>query len=551
MSIFSDKFFDKPLQTITAFSTEEVKKAFDIIETLKTSYYVLMYLRYEARCCFLDLDIQSDKPLLYAEVYSSYKPYTPNPAQEVSLSVHPSIFYDDYDNALTAIHSEIALGNTYEVNFTYDFYVDYNGSDMVLYENLLSKQKTPYNSFIKNEWDTVLSFSPELFFKIDWGTFHILTKPMKGTSRRGRDAIEDESLKNFLQNDIKNRAENVMIVDLLRNDLGQIAKTQSVRVSKLFEIETHPTVHQMTSQIEADLKDNTTLYDVFKALYPCGSITGAPKISTMNIIDSLEKGRRSIYCGAIGLLSPPNDCSQSAQAVFSVPIRILQREKHYWKYRSGGAIVWDSNIQDEWMETITKANILNSEFQLIETMKSKDGTILYLDEHLARLQKSALYFNYVCNIDSILREIQKHNGMVRILLFKSGKFTIEYKDIVDSCVNKVRISPLTVDSKSIFLYHKTTVRPYYHVNYNEYYDELFFNEKGELTEGSRTNVVVEIDNQLWTAPVSCGLLNGVMRQKMLETGECREKALGKNDICCATHIYCINSVRGKKEVFLV
>jgi para-aminobenzoate synthetase/4-amino-4-deoxychorismate lyase len=401
---------------------------------------------------------------------------------------------------------------------------------------------------------------------------------MKGTTRRGANNAEDEALKIFLQNDIKNRAENVMIVDLLRNDLGRIAKTNSVRTSKLFEIETHPTVHQMTSQIEADVKDDTTLYDVFKALYPCGSITGAPKISTMNIIDRLEKGHRNIYCGAIGLLSPappgrtaelgcnatPDGCAQTPRggtAVFSVPIRILQRSRRdkCWKYRVGGAIVWDSDIQDEWMETITKARILNSEFQLIETMKSQNDSILYLEEHLARLQKSAAHFNYVCNIDAMRKQLlhPERAGMARLLLFKSGAFTIEYKDIIDSPTDKARVAPLAVDSKSIFLYHKTTVRPYYHVNYNEYYDELFFNEKDELTEGSRTNIVVEIDKQLWTPPVSCGLLNGVLRQKMLDSGECREKILAKNDLLCggkngvAPRIYCINSVRGKKEVHLV
>ncbi|GHV20328.1 para-aminobenzoate synthase [Spirochaetia bacterium] len=592
MQIFSDKTFENPLQRIVAFTTSEVQNAFMEIEKLKTSHYILMYLRYEARDCFIPCDVKSELPLLYAEVYDHYKPYKPNPVREIGLTVHPDIFYDDYAAALNEIHEEIALGNTYEVNYTYDFNIhqlascglfnvqfdgddtdqsDTDRSEMTLYENLLTKQKTPYNAFIKNQWDTVLSFSPELFFKIHYiaspkGSCeaHIITKPMKGTARRGANKTEDEALKTFLQNDIKNRAENVMIVDLLRNDLGRIAKTNSVCVTKLFEIETHPTVHQMTSQIEADLKDNTTLYDVFRALYPCGSITGAPKISTMNIINRLEKGRRNIYCGTIGLLSPETGIvGEAAGAVFSVPIRILQKSKHErcWKYRVGGAIVWDSDIQDEWMETITKARILNSEFQLIETMKLQNGKILYLDEHLERLEKSAKHFKYLYNDDikvDICKQLnrpERTDVMVRLLLFKSGAYTIEYKNIVETSVNKARISPLTVDSAYVYLYHKTTVRPYYNVDYNKYYDELFFNERDELTEGSRTNIIVEISDSekksgLWTPPVSCGLLNGVFRQKMLNAGECRERIITKEDLRYATHIYCVNSVRGAKEVQL-
>ena len=188
----------------------------------------------------------------------------------------------------SSIKDEILNGNTYEVNYTYDWLVDFRDEELSLYDYLLSRQKTPYNAFFKNEYDTVLSFSPELFFEIK--DRHILTKPMKGTIARGRDYIEDKTNIEFLKNDIKNRAENVMIVDLLRNDLGRIARTGSVKAEKLFEIETHKPLHQMTSEVEADLKDDVSLADVIKAIFPCGSITGAPKISTMNIIDKVEKG---------------------------------------------------------------------------------------------------------------------------------------------------------------------------------------------------------------------------------------------------------------------
>lgn len=342
MSIYSDKIFKNPIKILKAFNNSEFKAAFNEIEKLCKKYFLLGYIRYEAKEIFLNNQIQSPLPLLYFEVYETYEKYLPQKSKDTKLKITPKIHFREYSTAIEKIKNEIKNGNTYEVNYTYDFEIENKSkhSNIEIYEHFLSEQKTPYNTFIENEYETLLSFSPELFFELEDN--HIITKPMKGTIKRGKTEKEDLQLKTYLQQDEKNRSENVMIVDLLRNDLGRIAQTGSVKVTKLFEIETHKTLHQMTSQIEADLKEDTTLYDIFYAIFPCGSITGAPKISTMQIIDSVEIGSRGIYCGAIGLITPQS-------TTFSVPIRILQKPntENKFQYRVGGAVVWDSTAQDE------------------------------------------------------------------------------------------------------------------------------------------------------------------------------------------------------------
>lgn len=247
MIVFGEKLFINPLKKIVAFNFDELKAAFAEIEELKKNFYLVGYLRYNAFS-----KQSSDFPLLYFEVFNSYNIYKTKKTKKLLLNPTSCVNFCEYADAINKIKAEIANGNTYEVNYTYDFDVDYMGDEIELFDFLLEKQKTPYNFYLKNEYDTVLSFSPELFFTLN--NNHILTKPMKGTIKRGHTIEEDKKFIEFLRNDEKNRAENVMIVDLLRNDLGKIAQTGTVKVSKLFEIETHKTLHQMTSQIEADLK---------------------------------------------------------------------------------------------------------------------------------------------------------------------------------------------------------------------------------------------------------------------------------------------------------
>ncbi len=547
MIIYSDKLFENPVCILKAFNEKQLVECFQKIEELSKKYFLVGYIRYDAKDVFLGNACQSDMPLLYFEVFDRFKSYKPDKNSYAKLKVTQDMSFDEYSDAVNKIKEEIANGNTYEVNYTCDWNVKCCEDELKLYEYLLQKQTTPYNAFFKNEYETILSFSPELFFTLENG--HIITKPMKGTVARGEDYEKDRANIEFLKNDIKNRAENVMIVDLLRNDLGRIAETGSVKVSKLFEIETHKTLHQMTSQIEADILNGTTLFDIFKAIFPCGSITGAPKISTMNIIQNVEKGSRDVYCGAIGFLSPE-------KAVFSVPIRILQKKKSLkdYKYRVGGAIVWDSDVNEEWYEVLTKTKFLQDEFSLVETMKVQNKAIFLRDEHFKRLRLSAEHFGFTFN-EEILDIKPEKDGIMRLILNKDGSYVIEYRPYSRSINNLIEISDSVIDSRNEFLKYKTTYKPWYEESYKkiareDIYDEIFFNERGELTEGARTNVILEIDGKFYTPPLSCGLLNGVLRQNLIESGVCTEKLLYKKDLLEAENIYCINSVRGIKRVEL-
>lgn len=549
MTIYGDKIFKNPVKILCAFTSSEVKTAFDEIERLRKKYFLVGYCRYEMKNIFSDENFSYPLPLLYFEVFEEFEKFSPEPAEEIKINPVPTIDFEEYDSAINKIKEEIANGNTYEVNYTTDFNVEYHGSELALYNSLLERQKTPFNAFFKNEFDTILSFSPELFFEMENGK--ILTRPMKGTIARGKTKEEDLTNIEFLKNDIKNRAENVMIVDLLRNDLGRIAKTGSVKVKKLFSIETHKTLHQMTSEITAELNEDTSLYEVFKSIFPCGSITGAPKISTMKIIDKIEKGKRNVYCGAIGILSPE-------KCVFSVPIRILQRQKDekVFKYRAGGAIVWDSLAKDEWEEVFTKMKFLQPDFNLIETMLVKNGKILFEKEHFERLSKSAKTLGFPVpkiffdNTEKVQLSQKINNGILRVLYSKKGEFEFELKELKPNSNNKIIFSETPVNSKNIFLYHKTNFKPWFEKAYekirnNEVFDVIFYNENNEITEGARSNIIIEKNGKLFTPPIKCGRLDGIYLKNMKNI---EEKILFKSDLENADRIFCVNSVRGCVEV---
>lgn len=568
MQIFADKIFQNPIKIIEAFDDKSFKEAFNLIENYRKKYYLLGYIRYEAKDIFLGKKISSKLPLLYFEVFENNGEFcSQNLPHQTNLSPKAQIDYKTYKKAIEKIKEEIAEGNTYQVNYTYDYKIKTEAEGFKFYNSILSNQKTPYNAYIKNKYEEILSFSPELFFTLEGNK--IKTKPMKGTIQRGKTLKEDRKNIEFLKNDIKNRAENVMIVDLLRNDLGKIAKTGTVKVDKLFEIETHKTVHQMTSEISAELEKNTTLYDVFSAIYPCGSVTGAPKINTMKIIDELEIGSREIYCGAIGLISPE-------KTVFSVPIRILHKHnnENFYKCRVGGAIVWDSTAKDEWEETLTKIKFLRhceegqspdvaiqkenfgllhsvrNDIKLVETILIQNGKMKYKTLHMNRFKNSAKELGFKFN-QNILKIKPKKNGILRILLSKEGVFETQYLPLDKIKTNKIIVSKTPVNSKETMLQHKTTHRPWYEkslkkIKNGEIFDEIFLNEKEEITEGTRSNIILQIDSKLYTPPVKCGLLNGVMRQKM--SNKLIEKKLYINDLKRAEKVFCINSIRGIVEV---
>lgn len=575
MQIFADKIFENPIEIIEAFDRESFFEAFSRIEILRKcpNVYLLGYIRYEAKEIFLGDEIKTHEPLLYFEVFDKakckmesakcYSTYlnsaTSAPpgslaspqlsgslCQLIDLSTHQLTGYEAYENKINRIKEEIACGNTYQVNYTYGWKIETNLGGLDLYNSILPNQITPYNAYIKNRYEEILCFSPELFFELKGN--NIMTKPMKGTVKRGENEKEDLENIEFLKNDIKNRAENVMIVDLLRNDLGKIAKTGSVKVDKLFEVETHNTVHQMTSEVSAEFEDKTLL-DIFEAIFPCGSITGAPKINTMKIIDELEEGKRDVYCGAIGLIS-------KEKTVFSVPIRTLQKKNNqdFFTCRVGGAIVWDSTPEDEWEETLTKIKFLQPDFKIVETILMKDGELQFAQQHFDRMKKSAQEFGFVFNED-ILKFQSEKDCILRILLDKQGDFETQVLPLDELKSNKIEVSKSPINSKEKMLYHKTTYRPWYEasmkkIKAGEIFDEIFFNEKGELTEGARSNIVLQINGELFTSSVECGLLNGVMRQELLNQNKIKEKVLYLEDLQKAEKIFCVNSVRGIVEVLV-
>lgn len=538
MQIYTDKYFENPAEIIEIFDPEKVKEGIDRVEKLRDSgFFLLGYMRYN-----LNKINQKGAPLVYFEAYKNYTKlsditdsYTAESHRSEPAGTYliPQITKDEYIRRIKYIKEQILNGITYEVNYTYPSVLKSNITGIELYRYLLPRQKTPYNAFINNSHETIMSFSPELFFRIEGSK--ITTRPMKGTIRRGNNPDEDQTNREFLVNDSKNRAENLMIVDLIRNDLGIIARDGSVKADRLFQIEEHPTVFQMTSEISAELRDDISLYDVIRALYPCGSITGAPKLSTMRVIEETEPYDREVYCGAIAFI-------HRDRTEFSVPIRILQKhsDEHDFKYFAGGAITFDSTAEDEWTETISKARFLESDFSLIET-GSGDREL-----HLARLKKSADALNFKWNSELDSFEFPE-NIVSRIELFKDGHYQVTTRMIPAPADRpKVRIKG-KVDSANPFLYHKTTVRsPYPH----DFFEEIRTNEKNEITEGTFTNVAVRIGDHLYTPPLSCGLLNGVMRQKLLQQGLLKEKILYPEDLANADCVYCMNSIRGIFEVEL-
>ena len=539
MQIYSDRYFSDPEQIVEIFEPDSLHGGLDRIEKLQQEgYHLLGYMRYD-----LQKPHPSGMPLLYFEAYrkeTDKSDAESRIAEKIAddefpagIFTVPLITREEYENKISYIREQILNGVTYEVNYTYPSVLKTSLSDDALYRYLLQKQKTPYNAFIRNRHETVMSFSPELFFSISGR--HITTRPMKGTIKRGASPEEDMANREFLAKDVKNRAENIMIADLIRNDLGMIAEVGTVRADRLFAIEEHPTLFQMTSEISAELREGITLHNIIRALHPCGSITGAPKISTMKVIAEAEPYSRDVYCGAIAYL-------HGDEAIFSVPIRILQKQRgeKYFRYFAGGAVTYDSTAAGEWNETLTKTEFLQTDFRLIETGTGDSGL------HMARMKKSAeeLGFKWNRELDGF---VFPENTVSRIELARDGNFRVTTRNIPAPADRpQVRIRG-RVNSLNPFLYHKTTVR---NPSPSGIFEEIRMNEKNEITEGTFTNIAVKKDGRMYTPPVSCGLLAGVMRHKLIENGTLTEKILYREDLINADAVYCMNSVRGIFEVEL-
>nr|WP_243296336.1 aminodeoxychorismate synthase component I [Bacillus litorisediminis] len=556
--------FSTPLKMIIANTIEEVLPSFRLVqEAVDQGFYAAGFLSYESAPAFdsaFKVRNGHKMPLIWFGIFQEPQMRTLSGTASYSLSEwNPNVSIDEYHQAIASIKQSIESGDTYQTNYTIRLHSQFEGDALSLFQKMKKAQSSNYCAFIHTGDHTILSASPELFFHLEGNK--ITTRPMKGTIKRGKSFEEDLANASWLYHSEKNRAENVMIVDLLRNDLGMIAEPGSVNVTKLFEIETYPTVHQMTSTITANIPSHTQMVDIFKALFPCGSITGAPKIKTMDIIADIETTPRNVYCGAIGYISP------NKEAIFSVPIRtvVIEQESGQATYGVGGGITWDSTTQGEYHEILAKSKILEEdrpEFQLLESILLNEGDYFLFENHLNRLKKSARYFGFTFNefeIKQILADFANQNNQgpfkVRFLLDKNGGTKLEGQPIqLFVGPIKAALAKEPVERNHVFLYHKTTNREIYskfQKVYRQVSDVLLWNEDRELTEFTNGNVVLDIDGQLWTPPITSGLLAGTFRQALIDEGVIQERILLLSDLKKCSKIWFINSVRKWVEVELV
>lgn len=557
--------FSEPVKIIMATQIEDVISCLQQVqEEVSRGYYAAGYLSYEAAPAFdpaFHVQSCAKMPLLWFGIFhepSIQKEKKENGNYSVS-EWKPSIHGQTYHLGIMKIKEAIENGDTYQVNYTTRLNAEFEGDPFSFYKKLSVIQDSDYCAYLNIGDYQILSASPELFFR--WDGEQIITRPMKGTIKRGRTVQEDEENADWLFHSEKNRAENLMIVDLLRNDLGNIAVPGTINVDDLFNIEQYPTVWQMTSTISAKTEKDVGILDIFSALFPCGSITGAPKISTMDLIEKLEDSPREVYCGAIGYISPKGD------TIFNVPIRtvVIDKKAGQAVYGVGGGITWDSTSDDEYDEIITKASLLTSErpsFELLESIKLENGTYFLFDRHMARLQSSAKYFNFLLPIDEIVLKLKdfavenRNNKLkVRLLVAKSGEFVIKGEPMqpVGETL-KVQLASKPVDKNNPFLFHKTTNRQIYQskkAEDPEVFDVILWNQDGELTEFTNGNIVLEIDGNLYTPEVSSGLLAGTFREELIHAGKIKERILTVNDLSIATKIRFINSVREWVDVQLL
>lgn len=468
-----------------------------------------------------------------------------------------------YEEKFNEIKEQIAAGNTYQCNFTTRLRASFSGDTLALYEELAFAQRSEYCAYIDTGRFAIVSASPELFF--EWRDNQLTTRPMKGTRRRGRWSSEDAFMASSLLASEKDRAENVMIVDLLRSDLGRIAEYGSVQVPSLLDIERYETVWQLTSTVTAKTHEDVTLLDVFRALFPSGSVTGAPKSSTMALIASLEDSPRGVYCGAIGFVGPKGS---GYGAHFNVAIRtvVVDRDTNEAIYGTGGALTWDSKAKDEYEELLVKAEVLSfqgEDFHLIETMGFyPELGFRNLEGHLARLSDSAGYFDFSFDglaIEAAIREAVgsvTQQSRVRLLLSRSGVPMVEVEPMPNSTLSvallAVDLEP--VQSSWVWLYHKTTRRELYQeraARHLEADDVVMVNERGELTEATRANLVLRLEGQWWTPPIEVGCLGGVERARLLGEGRVQERVLGLGDLDHAEDIALISSLRGWRSAKMV
>jgi len=532
--------FSGHVTTLRAMTPEEVQPVLAEAETAtEQGLYVVGFVAYEAASALNPhlpaLPPRPGLPLawfaLFRERHAAVAGSEPPHGEGPELSLAATLDQSAYTDTVQRIHAAIARGESYQINHTFPLQGRFDGDPLHLYRQLLQSQRPAFGAYLDTGSHTIISASPELFFELLDGI--VVTRPMKGTAPRGRFSDEDRTLARELCRSPKERAENLMIVDLLRNDLGQVARTGTVQTELLFACESYPTVHQMTSTITAHLKNGCGLVELFRALFPCGSVTGAPKRRSMEIIASLEQQPRGVYCGAIGHLAPGNE------AAFSVAIRtlLLEKENGSISMGVGSGITWDAQPSAEYAECLAKAAFLTTApaQRLLESLLLENGRYPLLDRHLDRLCWSASRLGHHCDRAVIRNALLAHGdgrfGRYKARLLLSADGTVQ----IDSVPLEPLAQPLrlamdrqAVEPDDLSLFLKTDQRQRYEEarqRHPEADEVLLRNNCGELTEGSFTNLVLKLDGRLVTPPLACGLLPGVMREEELRQGVIAEQVL--------------------------
>ena len=551
--------FTKPIKELKTRNLDQVEDLLREVEAYQEQgFYAVGYVSYEAAPAFEKKFAVHPAPLmgeylLYFTIHEKVEtlPF-PEDYEAVDLPANwkEEVEAPAYQEAIKTIHHHIRQGDTYQVNYTVQLSQELKADPLAIYNRLVVEQKAHYNAFIQHDDVSILSISPELFFEQDDRL--LTTRPMKGTTRRGLTNQADLKEASWLEADPKNRAENMMIVDLLRNDMNRISEIGSEQVTHLCQVEQYSTVWQMTSTIESRLRPEVDLVQAFQALFPCGSITGAPKISTMEIIQNTELAPRGVYCGTIGILLP------KGKRIFNVAIRTLQMQGTKAIYGVGGGITWDSKWEGEYQETKQKSAVLYRQeprFELLTTGRIHQGELTFLEQHLTRLREASRYFAYPFNEPKLLNKLQEQLAHVdpsldyrcRIALQRNGTIQLTITELTDLPASylQAQLTEQKLDLATPFTYFKTSQRD--HLGQSDH-EQIFHLPDGSLLETTIGNLVLEIEGQLYTPPAHLPLLDGIYRRHLLETQQVEEKLLTLNDLIDADRIYACNALRGLYEL---
>jgi len=560
--------FDELVRVVSVGRAEDVPAAVAAVERAVEGegLFAAGYLGYEAAAAYGLASHSSEAdgpPPLWFGLFRRRTEVAPPPERgDFRLGEwQPTLDFLAYAAAIDRIKAAIARGDTYQVNFTFHLSAAFDDEPRALFGALVAAQRADFCAYLDLGRFVVCSASPELFVRREGELLE--SRPMKGTAARGLTLAHDREQIAWLRNSEKNRAENVMIVDMIRNDFGRVARTGSVHVPELFAVERYPTLLQMTSTVRAEA--DVPLSDVLAAAFPCASITGAPKVRTMRLLHELERGPRGIYTGAIGVMLP------GRRAQFNVAIRtaVIDRQGARVNYGVGSGVVWDSDATEEYAECLLKARVLrvaadSAPFDLLESILWTPDTGYFLRQrHLHRLAESAEYFGYHIDIDEVGRHLDAlaagltEPSKVRLLVARTGGIRVDARPLAEGARRepvRVGLARRPVSSADVLLYHKTTRRAAYDMaraGRSDCDDVILFNERGELTESSAANLVVFQQGRAWTPPVSAGLLAGTLRAELLAAGDITERTLTAADLARAERLELINSVRGRQRAVFI